>query len=276
MSSFKIIAAASVAASLTVAAAHAADLGVPPPCGPGSYGVGGPCGPAPDFSGWYLRGYVGMTNQSVKSAGYSPNPFPADVITTPFMNFDSSPLFGGGIGYQFNNWLRVDATGELRGSAHFHGQQGDQSAFNPDDYNASKSEALFLVNGFVDLGTWWHVTPFVGAGIGASRNTISGFTDIGPAVGADYVGATASKWNLAWAAYAGLSYEVTRAVSIEFMYRYVSLGSAQTGPVTSVIPFVAPSYPFVFNNLTSNDFMLGVRLKLGEPQAPLPPLVTKG
>ena len=268
MSSIKILAAASVAASLTVAAAHAADLGIPPQP------------PAYEFSGWYLRGYVGMTNQSTGSAGYTPNPFPNDVITTQFLNFDSSPLFGGGIGYQFNNWFRMDVTGEYRGASHFHGTQGDLSAFNPDDYNASKTEALFLVNAFVDLGTWSHITPFVGAGVGGSYNTISGFTDIGFPPGgvqaAAFTGATASKWNLAWAAYAGLSYAVTPAVSIDFMYRYVSLGSATTGPVTSIIPFPAPSNPFVFNNLSSNDFMIGMRMMFGTPPAPVGPLVTKG
>ena len=34
--------------------------------------------------------------------------------------------------------------------------------------------------------------------------------------------------------------------------------------------------PFVFHDLTSNDFMLGLRWKLGEPVAPPPPLVRKG
>ena len=50
----------------------------------------------------------------------------------------------------------------------------------PDDYTASKSEWLFLANAFVDFGTWWGITPFVGAGIGASVNTISNFIDRAP------------------------------------------------------------------------------------------------
>ena len=42
-----------------------------------------------------------------------------------------------------------------------------------DIYNGSKSEWTFLLNGYVDLGTWSHITPFIGAGVGTSRNTIS-------------------------------------------------------------------------------------------------------
>jgi hypothetical protein len=28
------------------------------------------------------------------------------------------------------------------------------------------SSAVFLANGYVDLGTWWCFTPFIGAGVG--------------------------------------------------------------------------------------------------------------
>ncbi len=274
MSSFRTLAAATAAVSLSAVAANAADLAYPPPPPPIPV--------VQEFSGWYLRGNIGMTNQSVKSAAYTPNPFPNDIITTQFMGFDSSPLWGGGVGYQLNNWLRFDATGEYRGAAHFHGQQVDRSVFVPlaDDYNASKSEMLFLANGYIDLGTWWRTTPFVGAGAGVSRNTISNFTDIGVAIG-DGISATEyannhSQWQFAWALYAGLSYSVTSAFNIDLMYRYVNLGDAQTG---SAFPYAGPptpTNPFVFKGITSNDFMLGFRWKLDEPLAPAPVLVRKG
>ena len=98
-------------------------------------------------SGWYLRGYVGMTNQSVNSAGFNVvTRSRTTTVATAFMTFDSSPLFGGGIGYQVNNWLRIEGTAEYRSSAHFHGQQ--VATFGaivlPDDYNASKNEVTFL------------------------------------------------------------------------------------------------------------------------------------
>ena len=34
-----------------------------------------------------------------------------------------------------------------------------------------------LANGYVDLGTWWCVTPFIGAGVGTARVTIANYTD---------------------------------------------------------------------------------------------------
>jgi opacity protein-like surface antigen len=266
--STRSLAAAAAAVLLTIPAAQAADL---PPLQPQMYQ------PASlDTSGWYLRGYVGMTNQMVKSVGFTPNPFPNDRIDTPFANFDSSPLFGGGVGYRVNDWLRFDVTGEYRTSAHFHGQQVDRSTVPvqfADDYNASKSEALFLANAFVDLGTWWCITPFVGAGVGGSYNTISGFTDIGNSIGLGVSSTTYaddhSKWSFAWALYAGLAYQVTPNFTVDFTYRYVNLGSAQTGPARAFDNSVIPTNPFVFDNITSNDFMLGVRWTCCEAPAPL-------
>jgi opacity protein-like surface antigen len=283
MSSTRLLAAAGAAVLLATPAAYAADLGPPPPSCSAMPSAPGCSTPSVDTSGWYLRGYVGMTNQNVDTAGFKPNPFPNDSISTAFMNFDSSPLFGGGIGYQVNSWLRFEGTAEYRSSAHFHGQQVDRSVTPvqfADDYNASKSELLFLANGFVDIGTWWNVTPFVGAGVGMSRNTITGFTDIGNSIG-DGISSTTyaddhSKWSFAYAFYAGLSYQVTPTFSVDMTYRYLNLGSAQTGAPHAFDGSTIPTNPFVFDNLTSNDVMLGMRWMLDTPPPPPPPLMRRG
>jgi len=277
MRSTRSLAAAVAAVLLAMPAARAADL---PPLAPPQY-------PVAEFSGWYLRGNVGMTNQEVNSLKLVPLPaaFANDTLTTPFLNFDSSSFFGLGVGYQFNHWLRADVTGEFRSKAHFHGQIVDKSGgiTLPDDFTASKSEWLFLANAYVDLGTWWCVTPFVGAGIGTSRNTIHNFMDTGatmsgtggiPIISTTYFN-DASKWNFAWALYAGMAYQVTPAFTIEFAYRYVNLGKATTGTPHAFDGTVIPTSPFVFDTLTSNDFMLGLRWRLGEPDY-APPLMRKG
>ena len=136
MSSFKIFAMASAAAGLAVTAANAADLPLAPI----------PVPVVQEFSGWYLRGDIGMTNQQVKSIWDVVAP--GTSVGTKFLTFDSAPMYSLGGGYQFNNWLRVDVTGEYRGNAHFHGQQIAKfgTIILPDDYSASKSEWLFLAN----------------------------------------------------------------------------------------------------------------------------------
>jgi opacity protein-like surface antigen len=274
MSNFKKFALASVAIGLAITSANAADLLPPPPPPPI---------PVVVFSGWYLRGDIGMTNQQTNALTSVVNP--GTSVGTKFLTFDSAPLFSMGAGYQFTNWLRVDATGEYRGNSHFHGQQIAVfgNSILPDDYNASKSEWLFLANAYVDLGTWWCITPFIGAGIGTSRNTISSFVDIGATqakfnniILSTTYAENQSKWNLAWATYAGLAYKVAPGLNLELTYRYVNLGKAGTGPTNSFDGVTVVNSPgFNFGTITSQDVMLGFRWNLPVELA-VAPVITKG
>jgi opacity protein-like surface antigen len=275
MSNFKKFALASAAVGLAITTANAADLAI------------APVAPIPvvAFSGWYLRGDIGMTNQQTTSL--TNVVAPGTSVGTKFLTFDSAPLYSLGAGYQFNNWLRFDVTGEYRGNSHFHGQQ--IASFGgvtlPDDYNASKSEWLFMANAYVDLGTWWCITPFIGAGVGTSRNTISSFVDFGASqagLGGNSILATtyaenASKWNLAWAAYAGLAYKVAPGLNLELTYRYINLGHAATGLTNSFDGVTVVNAPgFNFGDITSQDVMLGFRWNLPVELPAMAPVITKG
>ena len=283
MRSVKPLLVAGVAAFLSTAA-HSADLPIMPP----------PYMPPPvhDFGGWYLRGDIGISNQQVKRLD---NALDSTLFTQDQrLNFDSAGIFGLGVGYKFNNWFRMDATGEYRSSATFHGLDlntfstgavGTGTGFGVDNYHASKSEWLVLANAYVDLGTWWCITPFIGAGVGAARVTIANFTDQGltndgvnPLAPSSAYADTASKWNFAWAAHAGLAYQVTPNVTMELAYRYVDLGSGITGDIR---PFDGPGSvvnPMTFSHITSHDVKLGLRWACCDvpPPPPPPPLIRKG
>jgi opacity protein-like surface antigen len=261
--------------------ARAADLPLSPPI------------VQPEMSGWYLRGDIGFSNQNVGSL-FSGDYSNYTSVTNVNKAFDAAPLFGLGVGYAVNSWLRFDVTGEYRSAANFHGFDIGAipgGGFADDRYTGSKSEWTFLFNGYVDLGTWQHVTPFVGAGVGFSRNTISNFGDISVCVnsllgcassgGSDASGATASTWNFAWALYAGLAYNVTQNFTVELAYRYINLGNATTGTVTTFAGTCGCT-PLEFNHLTSQDLKLGLRFNLDSfyeaprPVPYYPPLHSKG
>jgi opacity protein-like surface antigen len=277
MRSVKILMAAGAASLLSSAAALAADMPIAPP--PQYYAP-----PPADFGGWYLRGDIGMTNQKLKSLN---NPDPnASLFTQVGMGFDSSMLWGLGAGYQFNNWFRADITGEYRGRANFHGSQFTNAFPGTslvDNYTGSKSELLFLANAYVDLGTWWCVTPFIGAGVGTSYNRISNFRDDGfgntfgqPRPVSFVYASDAGKWNFAWALHTGLAYKVTPNVTVEFAYSYVSLGDATTGVNSNFGGGATAQYAWTMKNITSNDLKLGVRWNLESPPVYAPPLIRKG
>lgn len=283
MRSVKFLIAAG-AATLLSTAAFAADMPVPPMYAPP---------PPAEFGGWYLRGDIGFSNQNVGNV-LDTNPAAYNNVTvSQTSGFGSAGIYDIGAGYQFNNWFRADITAQYRGKSNFTGLDvvtgiGPAAGFvGTDSYTATKSELLFLANAYVDLGTWWCVTPFVGAGVGTARVSMANFTDsgestvLGSGVGArpsfDYAG-SGTKWNFAWAAHAGLAYHVSPNLTLELAYSYVDLGSGITGPSYSFDQVTNTTHaPFSFRDITSNDIKLGVRWNL-EPPAPayMPPLVTKG
>jgi opacity protein-like surface antigen len=144
---------------------------------------------------------------------------------------------------------------------------------------------VFLANAYVDLGTWWCITPFIGAGVGAARVSIANFTDTGDNI---FLGVTgpghaftsagdASQWNFAWAAHAGLAYRVSPSFTVELAYSYVDLGSGVTGPTNSFDhTTIVNGANFSFRDITSHDLTLGVRWDLDTPPPPPPPLIRKG
>jgi opacity protein-like surface antigen len=255
-----------------------------------------------EYSNWYLRGDIGFSNQSLGSL-FSQQYAGLLAVQNVDRGFDSAPFFGLGIGYNYNDWLRFDVTGEYRGKANFHGLDigtwpvgmcgGAPPCYIVDRYNASKSEWTFLLNGYVDLGTWHNVTPFVGAGVGFSYNTIHNFGDFSTCLnssncsaagGSDASFNTASKWNFAWALHAGLAYRVSKNLTVELAYRYLDLGNATTG--TGVNFDQSQTFPpFEFRHLTSHDVKLGLRFTLDglgdfarpaqyyQPQVYMPPPV---
>lgn len=238
--------------------------------------------PVEDFGGWYLRGDIGFSNQRVERLN---NVLDAGLTSsTQNNNFNTAGIFGLGVGYKVNNWFRADVTGEYRGNSQFFGT--DRITYpggvGVDTYHATKNEWVVLANAYVDLGTWWCITPFVGAGIGGARVAINGFTDQGIAnngIGAQpglAFGDNVSKWNMAWAVHAGLAYKVTPNFTVELAYRYLDMGDGLTGDLRTFDGTNNVNNPTTFKNITSHDLKLGVRWNLESPQVYAPPLMRKG
>lgn len=258
--------AAVVALAGLTGAAGAADMPPPPP-------PEEPCCYEPpvekvSVGGFYLRGYIGVSSQEVDSLD---NELFDGAVGLRFLDepgFDSAPFFGGGVGYKFNEWLRGDITAEYRGKAKFAALDRYEdpwlpTGFGVNDYRASKSEWLFLANAYLDLGSWHGLTPYVGAGIGTARNTIHHFRDVNIATGGLAYGAKASKWDLAYALHAGLSYDVTPSFTVDLAYRYLNLGDAESGDLIAYTGANSVVNPMHFKDITSHDVMLGVRWGFG-------------
>jgi|APFEC2959095136_1045048.scaffolds.fasta_scaffold00689_4 opacity protein-like surface antigen len=223
--------------------------------------------PAPVYGGWYIRGHLGMSNQDfdgLESSLYN-NPAILEYGWHDEGGFGSAPIFGAGVGYKYNDYLRGDLTVEYRGKADFDALDYVRTAggTTTNDFRGSKSELVFMANAYADVGTWYGLTPYLGAGIGTSYNTISHFRDINIINGGGGYADKNSTWNLAWALHAGVGIEATERMTVDLGYSFVSLGDAKTGTFRNDDPaFDIPNDGFKFNDLYSHDLKLGIRYAL--------------
>jgi opacity protein-like surface antigen len=288
-----LVAGAATLISSTAFAADMSSIAVPPPM----YAPPALAAPPGDFGGWYLRGDIGFTNQRVEKRQYYS--YPNLLSLNESSEFSTGGNFGLGVGYKFNSWFRADITGQFRGNASFHGfdrtsyYDTGTVQYGSDNYNAHISSWVVLANAYVDLGTWWSITPFIGGGVGVSRNTISGFSDLG--VNGTFAFGTSSgfasavsapKWDFAWALHTGLAYKVAPNVTFELGYSFVNLGDAVTGELVRMDGVGAGlGHAMTFKNIISHDLTFGVRWDLDCPPVPVyapayapvaPPLIRKG
>ncbi|GAB6844826.1 opacity protein-like surface antigen [Methylorubrum rhodinum] len=252
--------------------AQAADLLPPPPPPPLP-----PMIEPVDFAGgWYLRGDAGWGDLELrKTEAIDVSKHPTAYGYKAIQDKVGSQWFaGGGIGYQFNPWLRFDATGEYRFQTKWHLFAEDTTVPNTGGYNLTKGKfdsVVGLVNGYIELGTFFGVTPFFGAGVGFAHHMFGTVHDygFGNYYGGYGTGPAKEKTNFAWAAHAGVAYALSHNVKLELAYRYLNMGDAQTGIVTCGASCLSTVYRA--KEIDSHDVKVGLRYLLGGP-APLPPV----
>ena len=254
----------------TAGVAAAADMPLPPPP------VIEPVVVAP-FSGWYLRGDAGIGINQMSSFVSNLAPI------VPGFQYNGSGLgtqaiFGLGVGYQFNNWLRADITGEYRTDSKYWANESYAGGvgYGPgsDGYSGAVHGGVFLANGYVDIGTWYGFTPFVGAGVGIADTTFHGVTDVGlgPSNYGGYgTAADRTSTQLAWALMAGVSYAISPNWRVELSYRYLDMGSVRSNGIVC-IPLCAPPYEVQSFHMASNDIRVGLRYLFAEVPPLAPPL----
>lgn len=258
----------------------------------------------PDYGYSTPANYLG--NDSYGVPQYSPG----SPLSQPYgfnQHYSVSPqvIIGGGVGYQFNSFFRADVTGEYRFGGHYHATEGYaaqpiQGAFYPnynssgqvsgytpayysggaDYYSGNISNGVVLVNGYVDIGTWYRITPYVGAGVGVAFNHMSGLTDYNVSYFGQPSGSSEGHTNtqLAYAFMAGFAYDLTPHLKLDFGYRYLNMGRISSGEINCYggTPVCGDDSREVQHyRLDSHDIRLGLRYAFAEPLIAPPVLVRK-
>lgn len=252
---FKTLRLAGIAATLSASGAFAADMiGYPPPPPPPM--VHAPA-PLDVSSGFYLRGDVGVGLYDYGDLRLEP---PLATASTLHNSMNGTAFIGVGGGYQFNSFLRADATIEYRAPSKF--SVTEQIAVVPPGYNITRGKVsgiVGLANAYVDLGTWHRITPFIGAGVGFATMMTSNVRDTGYGAFAGGSGSAANKTEtrFAWAAHAGLGYDLSSNLKAEVAYRYLHIGDVNTARVVCTVPCAA--FNARIKNLSSHDVKFGLR-----------------
>lgn len=236
-----------------------------------------------DAAGAYLRldgGYTawrGDRKPAIRS-------FDAGSGITTSQSFDNTrfarPLSGTvGLGYRFNDVMRADLTGDyfesrFSGAATIASPCTGQAAGTGCAIDVTGWIKTFglMANGYVDIGTLAGFTPYVGAGLGATRITGGNFSSTstclpgaGACGGAAAIGdhAGLDSWRMSYALMAGVSYDVTDRIKLDLGYRFAQVaGGNLFGYDAAETAAGATGAKAIDDGLTRHEFRAGLRISL--------------
>ena len=216
--------------------------------------LAGPC---------YMRGDIGYSWNSDPKGTYVGN------ATDP--NVRHSSIDGGGV-YEVgigcgsgSRGLRGDVTFGYRPDRDFKGDVDIVIAAVPVDPPIKTTLDTYTVmfNGYYDFGKFRGFVPYVGAGIGMAVHDMGYVTIDHPGSPNAQHGDT--KVDLAWALMAGVGYQLTSNAVLDFGYRYIDLGSAQSG-TQDVANFNNPK--LVIDDIHAHEIKIGLRYHFGASAEP--------
>jgi opacity protein-like surface antigen len=236
MGSFRISIAVAAVSLVSTAGAYAADMpstSVPVSLPPPAYQT-----PAPaPFAGWYLRGDLGYRWQ--RATGEVAPGFG----TASNEKLGNAVMAGFGAGIK-SGWFRTDITLDFSTPAKY-----EATVATAGDTTAKIQTFTTMFNGYLDLGSWYRLSPYVGGGIGAARLRVTEFSST---AAPPFTGDGANtRWNLAWAAMAGVGYQIAPNLLVDVGYRYINFGNVST--------LSDNSGNMTFKNVSAHEVRLGLR-----------------
>jgi opacity protein-like surface antigen len=220
--------------------------------------------------GWYLRGDAGyVVNGDLEGDYVTYGPPPGS--NTIFGKLDNSFSGGVGVGYQLSKHLRADLTADYFSSADFTGSTrggpcgiGGAVVANCISTDTDSYRALsIMANAYVDIGKFGRVTPYVGAGIGATHIKWSGLSNIecdeanpascNPAV--QHAGGVG--WRATGALMAGASIDITCNLKADVGYRFRHIEGGR------MFEFAGAGGPGDHGRLQTHEARAGLRWAIG-------------
>jgi opacity protein-like surface antigen len=155
-------------------------------------------------------------------------------------------FFEGGLGCQVSDNMRIEVTGGMHLKSTLDAVAGS--------LNAEIASQHVFVSTFWDITNYAGFTPYVGGGIGAARNEITGLTaPSGAAAGGDY--------DFAYHVTLGFSYDLTQSLKFDLAYRYIDMGDVISGVDYTAVEPGAISV----DGIKAHEVKAGIRYHFGGP-----------
>lgn len=230
--------------------------------------------PAPS-AGWYARvdgGYTLFADPTIDAGG--------TITRTTNTSIDNTWSVGGGIGRYFGNGFRGDITVDHLFDAKTEGSMYCECGDFLGNAKFDFSSTVVLANIYYDFNRGGRFVPYIGAGIGWAHNeTSSGSVETGCGCTEGTISKNSTN-SFAAAAMAGVSWRLRdggpryvgglkdepvevssgHALYLDFGYRFLYLGDAQTGDMSFNYPSEI-TQPKV-RDITAHQFRVGLRYDL--------------
>ena len=181
--------------------------------------------------------------------------------------FEQTPVLDAAFGYRWAPWLRTEAllnwSPQLSLSSTSNFLSGGSNQPVSASGNAFAGFAVLYVDG-PELAT---IRPFIGAGLGAARTSLSDVTYRFPAISGDAVTVSqgGSSASFAYLLTAGVSIPVSERIDLDLAYRWTDLGTVKTNSGSARI--VRPAGQFNLDiagtqiDLKSQSLLASLRLR---------------
>ena len=175
----------------------------------------------------------------------------------------TSGIFGGAVGFRFNENLRTDLSVDYVTSANINGE----NAGSPPTTVSSKVNSLVvLANVYVDFpefpsGILGPLIPYIDGGLGLAQNSLGAISGTTGAAGA-YTLNGQDRTAFAYALGLGVSYPVAPRFTVDFGYRFLDVGELRSGTSLTQKGTVVQVTGARSNGVMAQTLMAGLRYEL--------------
>lgn len=190
---------------------------------------------APAMAQVYLRGEVGYAwAQDADFKNDTSGVNAPQIGSSPSMKkVEDSANYGIALGYRFSPSLRSDISYGVRDG--FRLKDSDKTPATPTNtYTSDIKSSVWMLNVYYDFDQVYGFRPYVGAGLGWSRNEMGTLSFSFPSVPGAGSAPGGTKTDTAWQISFGGSWALNKNASLDIGYRYIDLGKVATKAGNSV------------------------------------------